>query len=212
MAPSTPGAKIKQWRTRFKGAWLIKVGDTPVSTINEAQLAFQRLQNNGTSRSVLLFSHPEIRPDLTHDGILIVSSTPFHQQVHDQLNRRWELDTVAEYLWKAPPYKLIEDGDVLNVNTKVMKLTRGKLIHQEDWNDWVESKYLQLDQYHTQGMFGLPVAPNKGDAIFHLVWTYNIKAVDGRKKARCVCDGSTRSGQVRVLAETYANCIEQTSA
>ena len=39
-----------------------------------------------------------------------------------------------------------------------------------------------------------------------------IKAVGGRKKARCVCDGSMRSGMVRVLAETYANCVDQTSA
>jgi hypothetical protein len=59
---------------------------------------------------------------------------------------------------------------------------------------------------------GNPVAASKGDAIFHLVWTYIIKAVDGRKKAWCICDGSTCSGQVLVLAKTYANCIEQTSA
>ncbi len=53
---------------------------------------------------------------------------------------------------------------------------------------------------------------NEGNAIIHLAWTYNIKAVDGRKNARCVCDGSTRSGKVLVLAETYANCVEQTSS
>ncbi len=29
---------------------------------------------------------------------------------------------------------------------------------------------------------------------------------------RCVCDGSTRSGQVRILAKTYANCVDQSSA
>jgi hypothetical protein len=40
------------------------------------------------------------------------------------------------------------------------------------------------------------VAVTEDDAVFHLIWTYSIKAVDGRKKARCVCDGSTRSGQV----------------
>jgi len=61
-------------------------------------------------------------------------------------------------------------------------------------------------------MFGDPVETNEGDAIFHLVWTYNIKAVDGRKKARCVCDGSTRSVKVLVLAERYASCVEQTSS
>ena len=37
-------------------------------------------------------------------------------------------------------------------------------------------------------------------------------AVDGRKKARCTCDGSPRSGQVRILNETYTNCVDQTSA
>jgi hypothetical protein len=119
---------------------------------------------------------------------------------------------VVEHLKKAPSYTLINDGDVLNVITKVIKLTQGKLVQQEDWNDQLESKYLQLNQYHTQGMFGNPVAASEFDAIFHLVWTYNIKAVDGPKKARCVCDGSTPSGQVLVLAETYANSVEQTSA
>jgi hypothetical protein len=33
IAPSTPGAWIPRWRSRIKGAWLIKVGDTQVSTI-----------------------------------------------------------------------------------------------------------------------------------------------------------------------------------
>ena len=212
MTPSTPAAKIARWRTRLKGAWLIKIGDTEVNTIEDAQRAFATLSLTGSRLVVLLFSHPEIRPSLTHDGLPIVSSAPFHQQVHDQMNKRWDFDTVAAHLLKAPPYQLIPDGDVVNCVTKAMKLTRGKLLQMQDWNDWLESEYLQLNQYHRQGMFGDPVAPKDGDAIFHLVWTYTIKAVDGRKKARCVCDGSTRSGQVRVLAETYANCVEQTSA
>ena len=59
-------------------------------------------------------------------------------------------------------------------------------------------------------MFGEPVAMSHEDAVFHLVWTYAIKAVDGRKKAHCVCDGSTRLGMVCILAETCANCVDQT--
>ena len=50
------------------------------------------------------------------------------------------------------------------------------------------------------------------DAIFNLVWTYVVKELDKRKKARCTCDGSTRGGQVRVLDYTYANCVDQTSS
>ncbi len=61
-------------------------------------------------------------------------------------------------------------------------------------------------------MFGTPVTVESNEAVFNLVWSYGIKAVDVRKKARCTCDGSSRSGQVHVLDEMYANCVDQTSA
>ena len=64
-----------------------------------------------------------------------------------------------------------------------MQFTRGRLLKQVDWMDWQDLEYLQLDQYDKQTMFGDPVAMEKDDAVFHLVWTYNIKALDGRKKA-----------------------------
>jgi hypothetical protein len=93
-----------------------------------------------------------------------------------------------------------------------MRLTRGCLLKQDDWTDWQDSKYLQLNQYDSQGMFGDPIAVDKDDAVFHLVWTYNAKALDGPKKARCVCDSSSHSGLVQVLNKTYTNCVYQTSS
>ncbi len=53
---------------------------------------------------------------------------------------------------------------------------------------------------------------DKDDTVFHLVWTSNIKALDGQKKACCVCDGSSHSGLVKVLDKVYANCVNQTSS
>jgi hypothetical protein len=128
------------------------------------------------------------------------------------MNNRWDFLTVVDHIRKKPPFRVVEDGSVLNYVSKAMKLKHGKLLQQQDWSDWQDLEYLQLNQYEDQGMFGKPVAVTKNNAVFHLVWTYSIKAVDGRKKARCICDGSTRSGQVRILAETYANCVDQTSA
>ena len=69
-----------------------------------------------------------------------------------------------------------------------------------------------MDQYDKQGMFGEPVRVDSSDAVFNLVWTYVIKELDKRKKARCTCDGSTRAGQVRILDHTYTNCMDQTSS
>jgi hypothetical protein len=61
-------------------------------------------------------------------------------------------------------------------------------------------------------MFGTPVAVDSDAAVFHTVWTYAIKTLEGHYKARCTCDGSPRSGQARILDETYANCVDQTGA
>jgi hypothetical protein len=61
-------------------------------------------------------------------------------------------------------------------------------------------------------MFGTPVSMNNEMAVFHSVWTYTNKALDSCKKARWACDGSPRSGQAKILDETYANCVDQTSS
>jgi hypothetical protein len=59
---------------------------------------------------------------------------------------------------------------------------------------------------------GNPITVDKEDTVFFLVWMYGVKALDGCKKAHCVCDSSLRSGSVKVLDETYADCIDQTSS
>jgi hypothetical protein len=83
---------------------------------------------------------------------------------------------------------------------------------QDDWAEWHASEFLQLDHYEKQYMFGEPVPMTKKSAVFNLVWTYVIKLDDGRKKARMTCDGSPRSGQVRVLDHVYANALNQTGS
>jgi hypothetical protein len=129
------------------------------------------------------------------------------------MNNRWEFTSVAEYLRSSTPsYQHVDSGGVFNMVNRVMKLTRGKLLKQPDWRDWQESEYLQLNQYYDQGLFGTPQWVDEDASVFHTVWTYAIKALDRRKKARFTCDGSPRSGQARILDETYANCVDQTSS
>ena len=68
-----------------------------------------------------------------------------------------------------------------------------------------------IDQYDKQDMFGSPVAPPPGAAIFHWVWIYKVKDEDNyRKKARAVCDGSTRGGQAQIHGPTYAPTPDMT--
>jgi hypothetical protein len=125
MSRSTPTAKMKDWQTRVKGMWLIKIGNTTVTTINKVKLAFKLMQESGSTSTILLCTHPEVRPNLTHDGLPIISSTPFSQATHDQLNNRWEFSTVAEHLKSCRTIPTTrESGSVRNVVTTIMKLTR----------------------------------------------------------------------------------------
>jgi hypothetical protein len=212
--PSTPAAKIRAWRSRIRGAWIIKVEDEEVSTVEDVQRIMTTLSNNKSPRCILLLAHSDIKDGLVESGIPQINS--------DQLNHRYSFDNIAVMSqqefdsWFASlprnAYNLVEDGGVTNLITNANKLTRHILRQQDDWEDWKDSEYTQLDQYATQNMFGDPCPVSKKSAIFNLIWTYVIKELDGRKKARCTCDGSTRGGQVRVLDHTFANSIDQTGS
>jgi hypothetical protein len=83
------------------------------------------------------------------------------------------------------------------------------LLKQSDWNKWQDSEYLQLNQYYDQGMFGTPQWVDDDSAVFHTVWTYIIKVLNGRMKAQFACNGSPHLGQAQILDKNYANCIDQ---
>ncbi len=78
---------------------------------------------------------------------------------------------MVEHLHKSPTYELVDLGQVLNVVTQVMRLTRGKLLKRPDWDEWQASEFLQLDQYDSQSMFGALVVVNSEAVVFHSVWT-----------------------------------------
>jgi hypothetical protein len=61
-------------------------------------------------------------------------------------------------------------------------------------------------------MFGPPDRVDSEATVFHSVRTYAIKALDGKKKTRWMCDGLIHLGQAQILDETYANCVDQTSS
>jgi hypothetical protein len=167
-----------------------------------------------TPTCTLLLAHSDIKDGLVESGIPQINS--------DQLNYRYSFDNIdvitqAEFdAWFAQLprclYDLVNDGGVTNMITTANKLTRRILLQQDDWDDWKQSEFTQLDQYATQHMFGEPCPVTKKSVLFNLIWTYVVKELDRRKKARCTCGGSTRGDQVRVLDHIFANSIDQTSS
>jgi hypothetical protein len=154
MAPSTPGAYIPRWRTRLRSTWLIQIDDTPVNSIDDTNAMFEQLSTQRAPTCTLLFSHPEITPEISNKGLPIMSKSDFSQFTHNQLNNRINLMDNGLRVHRTTKYDRIDSGDILNCITQIMKLTRGKLLNGDNRTDWQLSKYLQLDQYDAQGMFG----------------------------------------------------------
>jgi hypothetical protein len=88
ISPSTPAARIHDWRACIRGAWLIKIGDKTIQSIEDVAQVFDIPRLESSPSTTLLFSHPEIRPNLSQGGIPIILSAPFSQLTHDQLNNR----------------------------------------------------------------------------------------------------------------------------
>jgi hypothetical protein len=206
---STPTAKIRAWRSRLRGAWIIKLNDVIINSIKDVQRALLTCANTKAKQCTLLMAHSAIRDGLVETGIPQINA--------DQLNHRHSFDRVDvmtqdefdRWFISLPRelYTVVESGGVHNMTWESNKLTRRILLEQPDWHEWAESEFQQLDQYSKQHMFGQPCPVTTKEAVFHLIWTYVVKELDGRKKARCTCDGSTRAGQVRILDHTFANSI-----
>ena len=197
---STPFAMLPQWRSRLRGAWLIRIHDKDVSSEDQVAQALQDAVSSDCVDILLLFSHPEIRHGLTSDGI--------PQITMDMMNPGARLGVAipADIIPDADAdsaYRVFDDGECRSLISNATRLTRGKLMKQPDWEEWSTAEKLQWDQYEEQGMLGTPIPLPNGTARFNIVWQYGIKH-DGRKKARATCDGSSRGNVVRVHDHTYA--------
>ena len=146
MSMHTPGARLPQWCSNLCRAWLIKINNTNVSTTADAQLIFQCLHETNAKQCTLLFDHHKINHDISNNGLPIMHTTNFTQLTLDQLNNRTDL-TMGQ---KSPheeqchtchqQYNITSSSKVLNCTSKAMKLTCGRLLKLNEWNEWHQSE------------------------------------------------------------------------
>jgi hypothetical protein len=183
-----------------RGAWLMEVNGIPVSSTTDVSTILNNCKLRNQSHCKIIFSHSQIKEGLTSEGIPQINI--------DQFNPRFIMN--LDHIIRQEPELIRDGGGVFQYSFS--KLTRNKLMRQDDWNEWQQAEWLQLDQYYSQFMFGTLTKVQDRNNVFHLVWSYAIKDLDGRKKARCTCDGSTCGGKVRVLDYTHANCVDHTAS
>jgi hypothetical protein len=81
---STPAAKIRAWRSRLRGAWIIQVNGNPVSTIADLEHRLLECKTAGASSCTILMAHSVLRDGLVEEGIPQVNA--------DMLNNRYSFE------------------------------------------------------------------------------------------------------------------------
>jgi deoxyuridine 5'-triphosphate nucleotidohydrolase len=224
----TPAARISKWNSQIRNGYLTGADNKPIKTINDFRKHITDIRKNkkeNTTIQVATISkqamHPQQgTPQMYHDQLNIIAQhlweikhTPISTDNEKQIN-------IKTIMMKDKTTKTILKQDIKHVRKNIKKilknkppkkLTRRYLEKQIDWTDWKESERKQLQQYEDQETFGKPTPYKKGTNLLNLIWTYNIKD-DGRKKARCVCNGSPKQKGTITLGETYAASLDQSGS
>lgn len=237
--PGSSAIRIPKWRSELRLAYITHINGEPTNTMYDIDKIMIKIKNKQQHHFTIGFStiqkqalHPQLGvPQLYHDQMNVIGQhlwdiahdpswqhhsdqevalpiTPQHASKVTKLfrpnlgkNKYWSL------LKQLPSWYKIANVE----KSRRKKLTRRYLLEQDDWPDWQKSEFKQLDQYESQKTFGSPCQLPPGANLLPLLWTYLIKDC-GTKKARCVCNGSSKMKGTVTLGDTYAGSLEQTGS
>ena len=99
--------------------------------------------------------------------------------------------------------------------SKSSQFTRSALKKLDEWEEWKDAEWKQLDSMVTDNMFGSPISRSDLNRdtqydIMRVVWSYLVKLHTQKKKARVCGDGRPLRPAKKCLQKTYAACASMT--
>ena len=219
----TAGAKINNWVKRLKNNVLLKIDDSTINSIKEAEAILANKPRGTTVK--LTIGLLEKLPMHRDNGIPMLYFDQLHAisqhlnqikmaRYDEKLNPPETKSTYASAKLAKAIRKLDMNGMIAALHgilpknqVKSKRLTRKKLKNSDQWDIWKKAEWKQLDQYWGQKMFGnpCPLPPNAN--VLNLLWDYRIKD-DGTYKARMVCNGRPSNRNTVVFGYTYAKSLD----
>ena len=202
--PGTPAARVYKWKQVLKNSRIHSINDTLVDSTSNITQIIKDSVDTSITLTVIPPTPTHIHPDTG------VPQLNFDQFIHIAAIHQHILEDTQSVV----VHEELDDFSHIVVN-KLSKnaMTRANLMKQDDWPDWEQSEFLQLNQYEKQEMFGPPgsIPSDENEySILPMIWVYLIKT-DGRKKARCVANGAPHLKGTITLAATYAACLDQSA-
>ena len=224
----TPAAQIKQWSKWLKRSVLLQINDTVIKTVQDVEAFFSNMQQHeevtlhiGLTERRAIHDATGI-PMMYFDQLVYISkhlqqikNGDEHKTLNDQ-PAQMPQSSIIKHLYKACTCNHISTIHALQSilpksKLRSKRLTRRKLKSRDDWNQWNNSEFKQLQQYEDQDTFGQPCPLPPNANCLNLLWAYSIKS-DGTLKARCVCNGQPSNKNTAIFGYTYARALDQVGA
>ena len=228
----TAAAKLKKWRSTMRGAYILDINGIEMTCEADITSFFSTNKDAQVRLKLGTIEKQAMHPD---DGVPIMyfdqlnmiaqhlrelkygddldkeSPQPVTPSEDNKLTATLRMLRAIFFDGIVPYTAAIKAAQELKPKSKQRgkKLTRRKLLQQDDWDDWKHSEWKQLDQYETQDTFGEPCILPTGANCLSLLWTYLIKDGSGIKKARCVCNGRPNNPGTVTWGHTYAKALDQ---
>jgi hypothetical protein len=220
---STP----KATNNKLRGAYIIRINNTPVFTASDVLHLLRSLADSATpsieftfaperratskqirraARELNLFNPiPPIDTPLVH-SISVSDLRVISAVRHPNLSFS-ETDLPISHIHAG--LHAIRSQATTDAELSLGHFTRRKLKQLDTWPLWHAGEFKQLDQFHALGMYGDPIPRPPTAIVLRQHWQYHIKR-DGTCRARNCCDGSPRAAPaLHKLVETYSSCVEQ---
>ena len=134
----TPAGRIDKWRTTLQNGFILQCNDKPVQTIAQLQKIIKECDKEHLTLKIGTIDkqalHPQKGvPQLYFDQLNHIGQHLFQMKYDPE----WQSDELTEaYAAKATINGIIPKG-----RQRGEKLTRKKLMKQDDWDDWKKAEF-----------------------------------------------------------------------
>ena len=194
MEKSTPAARIHNWQSTLRYAYILEVQGVKVNNTEELIAEIDKARTNKLLQVQITFGTERkfgVHPVDGNLQLYFDQLNAFAKHVHES-DKEYRKQLLTDQPNAGEPITIRSTKDTTatseDTNSDLGKsFTKKQLLKRPDWQEWRESQGKQLDQYHSQGMFSDPQPLPLGLSASYMHWTYLIKMC-GTKKARMVCD------------------------
>ena len=227
MALSTPGSRLKCWRTVIRNGYILKFNEFAITSQADLEHAVSQVRRRGLMKAKFVLATDKSYGVHPLEGIMQIHFDQLNviakhlEDIHREHQQSKIASTVGQ-MSEAPttqlappeqptpapvppkPPPLIADADL------AQQFSMKQAMKHADWPEFKKGIYKQLDQYWNQGMFSHPMPLPRNANALQMLWRFNIKAC-GTRKSRMVCNGSPRQKGTVTLGHTYANALDAAS-